>query len=283
MQDFEKFLLQWESHEKSRTPILENLWRNDSFVDVSLACDDDQGLRAHQIILSVASPVFRKILQSNPKKYPFIYLKGTRKQEIETLLEFIYCGKTEVRLSDLENFIELAKAFEIKGVNFQEDMALSGKNKLEQKKRVKKEKYNESYELNEAIEEQGENLKETLDTNDSYVSKGAITEDEKIAFVSTNDADEKDLLGTEELLDITFVDNEEKLKEYKARRAQIVHKKGDVWTCSVCLHTRSIRTHLLDHAEKHIKGFSFECDTCDKSYSSKNSLRCHKKKCPKTI
>merc|ERR1719309_1095065 len=73
-----------------------NLWQNQNFSDVTLATMDNQQLKAHKIILSSCSNVFRDILLNNPHPNPLIYLKGIRHQDLEMMLKFIYQGQIEI-------------------------------------------------------------------------------------------------------------------------------------------------------------------------------------------
>ena len=75
------FFLRWDQHEENRTSTLRSLWKNEDFLDVTIACDDDQ-IDAHKVILSAASPFFQNILKRNPQSHPLLYLRGTRKNDI---------------------------------------------------------------------------------------------------------------------------------------------------------------------------------------------------------
>jgi len=55
--------------------------------------------------------------------------------------------------------------------------------------------------------------------------------------------------------------------------------RGDVWTCTGCTYSSKIKTHVKEHAEKHVKGYSLLCNNCGKVYGRKKYLRQHKAKC----
>merc|ERR1712129_65558 len=109
------FLLRCDQYEQNRTSSLKSLWKNEDFLDVTIACDDDQ-VQAHKVVLSAASPVFRNILTRNPHSHPLLYLKGTTTKDIKSLLNFIYTGETRVVQDDLEEFMALADGFKIQGL-----------------------------------------------------------------------------------------------------------------------------------------------------------------------
>ena len=45
-----------------------------SFVDVTLACEDDKQIMAHKVILSANSEFFKNVLVKNIHQHPLIYL-----------------------------------------------------------------------------------------------------------------------------------------------------------------------------------------------------------------
>jgi len=107
--------LNCENHYQTLHSNLMLLWNSEEFLDVTLACDDDQ-VRAHKVILSAASPFFRKLLLRNPHNHPLIFLKGASTTNIQSLLHFIYSGETSVNQSDLESFMSLASSLKIDGL-----------------------------------------------------------------------------------------------------------------------------------------------------------------------
>ena len=115
MSNEDDFILRWEEHEQFRTSSLQSLWKNKDFLNVTIACDDDQ-IEAHKVILSAASPFFRDILKRNPHSHPLLYLRGTRKKDVEALLEFVYSGITHVIEEELEEFLAMATSLQVQGL-----------------------------------------------------------------------------------------------------------------------------------------------------------------------
>ena len=100
----EDYLLRWDLHQSSRASSLLNLWKKEAFLDVTIACDDDQ-IEAHKLILSAASPLFQKMLlrNQNVAGRHILYLKGTRKKDMQSLLEFVYNGEVSIQPDDIED------------------------------------------------------------------------------------------------------------------------------------------------------------------------------------
>merc|ERR1712086_725714 len=114
-----KLALHWGQHEHTRVSSLKHLWDDQEFLDVTIACDDDQ-IDAHKVILSAASPFFRTLLKRNPHSHPLLYLRGTTKKQVQALLEFIYSGESQVEEVELKGFIALANSLQVKGLGIGE-------------------------------------------------------------------------------------------------------------------------------------------------------------------
>ena len=94
-----------------------NLNADTEFTDVTLVCEDDKQIDAHKVILSNASTFFRRILVRNPHQKPLLYLKGFSYEEVNSIIEFIYLGHTEICQDNISRFISIAVDLEIKGID----------------------------------------------------------------------------------------------------------------------------------------------------------------------
>jgi hypothetical protein len=92
------------------------LYSDQEFTDVTLVCDEDKQVKAHKVILSSSSKLFRRILLRNPHQHPLIYLKGIGYEKLQFILQFMYLGQIEISHDYLELFIETAKELEINGL-----------------------------------------------------------------------------------------------------------------------------------------------------------------------
>ena len=110
------FTLKWEKH-------LENLARafhchrdEGHFCDVSIACED-KVIEAHTLVLSAPSLVLNNILKYfHP--HLLIYLKSIRAvdNDMNALLEFVYCGEVKVSQDQLKPFMEAAEELMVQGL-----------------------------------------------------------------------------------------------------------------------------------------------------------------------
>ena len=113
----DKFSLSWSEFEKGASNAFRELLDEIEFVDVTLVSDDLKQIKAHKVILSACSSIFKKMLQQNPQQQPIIYLTGVAYKEMQSMVNFMYLGQTEVEQDDLNHFMEVAAKFDVKGLS----------------------------------------------------------------------------------------------------------------------------------------------------------------------
>ena len=72
----EKYTLNWNTFADHLQLMFQDLYNEGHHSDVTLVCDDQTNFKAHKIVLSACSPVFKKIIDNNPNQHPLIYLRG---------------------------------------------------------------------------------------------------------------------------------------------------------------------------------------------------------------
>ena len=243
--------LNFENHSQTRDSSLKLLWESEEFLDVTVACDDDQ-VHAHKVILSAASPFFRQIFLRNPHNHPLIYLRGTSKKHFQSLLNFIYSGETSVNQDDLETFMALANNLKIHG--------LAG-------------------EFTETEEERKEPARtEVRKTNDADDDMDIIDYERNTIF-EKQEEDQSKIEG------ITYNDmNEYSKREYRMlnederRVSELMMKIESGWMCKECPYRSKNKGHVQEHVQMHINGFSLQCKYCEKTFKSTASIRLHVRK-----
>jgi len=309
MSNDSNFVLSWDQHEENRTSTLKSLWENEDFLDVTIACDDDQ-IDAHKVILSAASPFFQKILKRNPHSHPLIYLRGTTKKEVQSLLNFIYSGETQVLQEELEDFMALANSLGVKGLVGEE---LEKKEKPDGEALFSSEKKKANYRKKQPTRKKEilitedirilENSEEICEIDiNSYTDVSKLMEkygdsknsDDSIQYPKIsmteygdtgNETDisdfEVDKSGSEENIDVIQYQNTSNasMTEYDERISELITKTENMWGCSQCSYTSKSKGHIKEHVEKHIEGYSHDCNLCDKTFRMRRSLRQHVYKC----
>ena len=110
----ENYKINWHSYSDHMGEMLQDMIRNEKFTDVTLVCDDEIQFKAHKVILSTCSEFFQRIICDIPQQESVIYLKGIQHQDMESILEFMYLGKTKFHESRMDEFLEVAKYLDIK-------------------------------------------------------------------------------------------------------------------------------------------------------------------------
>ena len=104
-------MLEWKGYGSTTGTVFQNLYTDQDFTDVTLACEDNARLEAHKVILSSCSEFFSKILRQNPNPHPLIYLQGVTISDLQLLKSFMYIGRTRVNLDQMDGFLEVSKRF----------------------------------------------------------------------------------------------------------------------------------------------------------------------------
>ena len=107
----ESAVLEWKNYTHTESEAFQKRYENVNFTDVTLACEDNQKVEAHKVILSMWSNLFSKILKSNPNHHPLIYLQGVIIEDLILLKRFMYLGKETVLKKQLDSFMNVSKLF----------------------------------------------------------------------------------------------------------------------------------------------------------------------------
>ncbi|CAL4066349.1 unnamed protein product [Meganyctiphanes norvegica] len=112
----ERFLLKWNNHQSNLVTVFDQLYEQEAFTDVTLACDG-RTFAAHKVILSACSPYFQNLFISNPNTHPIVFMRDVRARDLESLLSFMYRGEINVHQHDLASFLKTAESLQIKGLS----------------------------------------------------------------------------------------------------------------------------------------------------------------------
>ena len=112
----EKFNLSWNDFENCTRNSFRELINEQDFADVTLVSNDDKQVKAHKVILSSCSPVFKNLLLTNPHPHPLIFLSEMSHKNLEAFIQFMYTGQVEIEQDCLEDFLTMAGKLKIKGL-----------------------------------------------------------------------------------------------------------------------------------------------------------------------
>jgi len=112
----EKFCLRWNDFESNISSAFRDLRDDKDFFDLTLACEDDEKIQAHKVILAACSSFFCHVLRHNPHPHPLLYLKGIKHTDLQSLLSFMYHGEVSVAQEELNSFLAVAEELKVKGL-----------------------------------------------------------------------------------------------------------------------------------------------------------------------
>ncbi|XP_032510623.2 modifier of mdg4-like [Danaus plexippus] len=108
--------LKWNGYQNNILSNVKELFKDENLSDVTLV-SEGQSFKAHKIILSANSSVFRTIFQQNPQKDPIIVLHDINTDSLKTLLKFMYNGEVNVTEEFLPVLLKTAESLRICGLS----------------------------------------------------------------------------------------------------------------------------------------------------------------------
>ena len=193
----ENYLLKWNDFDKNLSEGLRSLKSENTFCDVTLACEESS-LEAHRVVLSVCSDFFRGVLTRTSHHHPYLYMKGVRMADMETILHFMYHGEANVALEDLESFLAAANELQIKGLtapsvnqfkkSLSQDKEEPSSPQPPPSKKVKKEKVETSSEKQSNITSRS--VLKRRNTDSSVGEESRVKEEYKVQLVDPDLPDE---------------------------------------------------------------------------------------------
>uniref|UniRef100_A0A0K2UZC2 Putative LOC100167818 [Acyrthosiphon pisum] n=2 Tax=Lepeophtheirus salmonis TaxID=72036 RepID=A0A0K2UZC2_LEPSM len=279
MGSLERLCLRWNEYESNFKQGFSDLRQNEELFDVTLI-SGSKIIKAHKVILSACSPIFRSIIASAPiQTHPLIYLRGINFDHLELLLSFMYHGEVKVIQEELDDFISIAEEFQIKGLS--NDAPPPKKRRESQPSTSTASPYpTPSYSSHDSPD-----LSIVKnDINDSFSKSLPNTEVEECYILDESDdlkfnQNELEQMETNnDALDISSVKNKEYIEALNREISQHYSKQktGKGYQCKKCDYIATRKFTMIQHVEaKHIITKGFVCAVCDKVFKTRNSLFSH--------
>lgn len=96
--------------------VLQQLWEDREFTDVTLVTADGRQLRAHRAILGSASKFFHSVLAPHPHPSPLLYLGGMEGEEVALVLRLVYLGEVAVEEARVARFLQVCGELQVQGL-----------------------------------------------------------------------------------------------------------------------------------------------------------------------
>ena len=248
MSSSETFSLKWNEFRENISTSFGSLREDSEFSDVTLVCADGQQVEAHKIILAASSPLFQELFRRNKHGNPLIFMRGLKSRDLMAILDFMYHGETNICQQNLADFMALAEDLKLKGLDNGPRLDkigtdLPAETKVEYQQRPIEPEYYEEPDL---------------DIN------GHMNDSKPDTTLS--------IMKETSSIQLHKLDNEIKTMWI------MVKKDGkSIYICQVCGKEGIVTTQIRDHIEtNHIEGISLPCNSCEKTFRSRASLRLHK-------
>lgn len=111
----QQFCLRWNNYQSNLTNVFDQLLQNESFVDVTLACDG-HSIKAHKMVLSACSPYFQSLFFENPCQHPIVIMRDIKWPELKAAVEFMYKGEINVSQEQIGPLLRVAESLKIRGL-----------------------------------------------------------------------------------------------------------------------------------------------------------------------
>ena len=240
----EKFSLKWNDFETNVSRTFGVLRKEKEFFDVTLVSDDHHQVQAHKLVLSACSPFFKNILTQNQHSHPLLCLDGIKSDELQFVLDYIYHGEVQIFQEQLDRFLNIAQKLSLEGLTATGD--------------------ENGPDSNESTPEQ----------MDNSTTNAVIKTERKPRRQSTNHKNE---IRTVVKAGHGVTDEvSEKINQ------NLIENDDGTFSCGFCGKTgdkkQILRTRkfvMRRHVETHLEGLSYPCQTCEKTFRSKNSLNSH--------
>jgi hypothetical protein len=112
----EQYCLRWNDFQSNVTGAFSEIRDDEDFLDCTLVADG-QAIKAHKLVLSSCSPLFRAMLKKNSHPQPMVFLHGVRFVDVAAILNFMYHGEVNVNQEDLPTFLAAAEELRVRGLS----------------------------------------------------------------------------------------------------------------------------------------------------------------------
>ena len=232
-----------------------SLREDNDFADVTLACEDGKQFEAHKVVLASSSPFFQNLLKRNNHAHPLIYMRGLKSEDLEAIIDFLYCGEANVYQENLDSFLTIAEELQLKGL-----MGKTNDDEVKQSKTPKQRQVPVQRNESDFSKIKVEPLQSLSDNQIAFTDHG--TSYGAMSFPSNFSGELKEL------------DNQTTSMMVKTPRKSVTNHP--LYKCTLC-GKEAARTSLKNHIEvNHLEGISIPCSQCDKTFRSRNSLAIHK-------
>ncbi|XP_072753644.1 uncharacterized protein [Anoplolepis gracilipes] len=111
----QNYCFKWSDYQYHLPNVVRQLLEENCMVDVTLSAAG-QRIHAHRIVLCACSTLFQEVLSQVTEDNPTIILSDISPQDIKSIIEFIYCGKVQIPVDNINSLLEAAQSLKISGL-----------------------------------------------------------------------------------------------------------------------------------------------------------------------
>ena len=276
----EKFTLSCETFSEHLQVMFKDLYQEGRYTDVTLVSDDQTQFKAHKIVLSACSPVFKKIIDSNPSQHPLIYLRGVQSSEMESILQFMYLGEATFYHERMGEFIKVAQDLEVKQIS--DGLEMGGEEEVNIHEKIPDD------EMEETCNQVMMLLMMRSEDTEDQMKEGKLCQRQpkKDKSFITNSKDTKKRRTKiiqrplkKEMLSTTSPQCPECGAVFTRKESMRVHYKskheGVKYSCPECAAVYLERNTMMKHYKSKHKGVKYPCNQCNYQATQSSGLNIH--------
>jgi len=260
----ESYNLNWAEFDAYTSFTFKQLLKNQDFTDVTLACDGEESIEAHKVVLSACSPFFNNLLKKKSHSHPLIYLSDVTHGDLKALVNFMYLGQTNVAQENLQRFLKVATKFKVKGLtdgNKDQPSTVCGESDVPSNGMVEE---NQDFETD---------VNDILDVEDNAaVLEPALTvktENEDNSSYYLENVDENESPETSYLIENVIP------RSNNTVPMSVTIDNEKVYPCDQCEYKATYACNLTAHKRTVHEKLFFHCDYCPYKSSRKDRLNKH--------
>jgi len=241
----EKFNLTWHSYTDHLKEMLHDMMSSNELTDVTLVSEDKKHFKAHKVVLSACSPVFKSIIGDSIMSNSTIYLRGIQSLEIESILQFIYLGEATLYQERKNEFLDVAKSLQVKEIS--KDIEIPEKDDV-----IETQEYAHDIEIT-TNETKQEHNRENIPQKDRRLKKCNENKYpcDKCNYIASNVSDLK-------------------------KHVKSIHE-GVKYPCNQCSSKFTDQSSLRQHIRSIHEGVHYACDQCSSKFTKMFKLKQHLK------
>ena len=296
--DQDKYNLNWHNYSDHLREMLHEMMITSELTDVTLVCDDKRQFKAHRIILSACSTVFKSIISDLPQNSSIIFLRGIQHQEMEAILKFMYVGVATFQQDRVNEFLKVANSLEVKEIckdinpistplkptSIHTNSHLAPEQTFTNQIPIQNISYNQTH-PNPILEFDMKNgttglsdSKSDIETKsesqlktDSAENENSASNRKTINSVTLNSQLQKNVEGMFncDQRESEFASNSGLIRHFKSKH------QGMTYPCDRCTYRATDKGNLSRHVQSIHEGVTYDCNLCKYQTSLQQHLKTH--------